>query len=242
MKRRNGFTLIELLVVIAIIAILAAILFPVFSRAREKARLASCTSNLKQIGIAYHMYNQDYDETIVFGGDALSGYKQTDWRYWYDGLLMPYVKNEQVFFCPSFRFHKYPSYMINFIGYDPKSKAIPASSNNGNSGRNALKIVREAQASRPSEIILTFENTNNDDFQNGNSTSRLWDWPGYWNPRPWNYDWKKGNAQGIAEPGKHFGGHNNVFFDGHVRWSDDNAYMGRQMVMNENPEPGWQGW
>jgi len=59
---RVGFTLIELLVVIAIIAILAAILFPVFSRAREKARQASCTSNLKQIGLASDMYNNDYDE------------------------------------------------------------------------------------------------------------------------------------------------------------------------------------
>src|SRR6476661_4616633 len=62
--KANGFTLIELLVVIAIIAILAAILFPVFSRARENARRASCQSNLKQIGLAFHQYTQDYDERL----------------------------------------------------------------------------------------------------------------------------------------------------------------------------------
>ena len=64
MKRRSGFTLIELLVVIAIIAILAAILFPVFAQAREKARQITCASNLKQIATAMHMYSQDFDERI----------------------------------------------------------------------------------------------------------------------------------------------------------------------------------
>jgi len=63
MKKRQAFTLIELLVVIAIIAILAAILFPVFAQAREKARQATCLSNMKQMGLATRMYLQDYDET-----------------------------------------------------------------------------------------------------------------------------------------------------------------------------------
>ena len=65
MNRNRGFTLIELLVVIAIIAILAAILFPVFAQAREKARSATCQSNLRQMGLAWHMYFQDYDETTM---------------------------------------------------------------------------------------------------------------------------------------------------------------------------------
>jgi len=100
-KRRGGFTLIELLVVIAIIAILAAILFPVFARAREKARQASCSSNLKQIGTAFMMYVQDYDEVFcdtVMGRDAPDHPARTNaWT----SLLMPYVKNNQLFKCPS---------------------------------------------------------------------------------------------------------------------------------------------
>ena len=67
-KKISGFTLIELLVVIAIIAILAAILFPVFAQAREKARQAACVSNVKQISLAFTMYAQDYDETYVHAG------------------------------------------------------------------------------------------------------------------------------------------------------------------------------
>jgi prepilin-type N-terminal cleavage/methylation domain-containing protein/prepilin-type processing-associated H-X9-DG protein len=87
---RKGFTLIELLVVIAIIAILAAILFPVFAQAREKARQTSCLSNLNQIGLAYQQYTQDYDEmTVTFGN-------HNDW--W--APLWPYTKSYAVFLCP----------------------------------------------------------------------------------------------------------------------------------------------
>ncbi len=101
---KRGFTLIELLVVIAIIAILASILFPVFSRAREKARQASCQSNLKQIGLAAAMYSQDYDETCVSNyaeTDGTDGFTGTDfsWRI----KLLPYIRNVQIFQCPSYR-------------------------------------------------------------------------------------------------------------------------------------------
>lgn len=245
MRHRHAFTLIELLVVIAIIAILAAILFPVFAQAREKSRAASCASNLKQIGIAYQMYAQDHDEAIVPGANHNARYKETDPRCWWYGLLEPYVKNEGVFRCPSFAFKQYPSYLLSFVGHASWSQAIPASSNNGiKDGKDkiGIKTVTLSQAARPSEIILTYEDTNNDLFRGGKSTWAVWNWPDYWNPRPWNYDWKKGNSQGSPYPGKHFGGHNNVYFDGHVKWSDDYAYQGRQQVMNEAPAPAWQGW
>ncbi|HSV73273.1 MAG TPA: prepilin-type N-terminal cleavage/methylation domain-containing protein [Chthonomonadales bacterium] len=92
--RRPGFTLIELLVVIAIIAILAAILFPVFAQARAKARSVSCLSNLKQLGTAQMMYVQDYDETFAFGLDS----------NWHDSWALtsqPYIRNTGIIRCPN---------------------------------------------------------------------------------------------------------------------------------------------
>jgi prepilin-type N-terminal cleavage/methylation domain-containing protein/prepilin-type processing-associated H-X9-DG protein len=98
-KRSSGFTLIELLVVIAIIAILAAILFPVFAQAREKARATSCLSNMKQIMTGVKMYTQDYDEQsphdiyhVLNPGNV--------WHSWME-MVIPYVKNEQIWLCPS---------------------------------------------------------------------------------------------------------------------------------------------
>ncbi|BDI33637.1 hypothetical protein CCAX7_56880 [Capsulimonas corticalis] len=95
--RSQGFTLIELLVVIAIIAILAAILFPVFAKAREKARQTSCASNLKQIGLAMTQYVQDNDETFPFGGTTMIEGHQVNMFYG----LYPYTKSVAVFACPS---------------------------------------------------------------------------------------------------------------------------------------------
>jgi prepilin-type N-terminal cleavage/methylation domain-containing protein/prepilin-type processing-associated H-X9-DG protein len=94
-QRRRAFTLIELLVVIAIIAILAAILFPVFAQAREKARQATCASNLKQLGFAVNMYQQDYDSTYP-NYQCRCGWLWTT-------QIHPYVKNDGVFKCPSAR-------------------------------------------------------------------------------------------------------------------------------------------
>lgn len=95
---RRTFTLIELLVVIAIIAILAAILFPVFAQAREKARAASCLSNQKQIATGLLMYTQDYDEMLLMGmwGGSASG-TLCSWP----AMIQPYIKSTQVFQCPS---------------------------------------------------------------------------------------------------------------------------------------------
>ncbi len=101
--RRRAFTLIELLVVIAIIAILAAILFPVFAKAREKARAASCLSNVKQLGLAVMQYNSDYDGTFPIsyqdaaGGPGSAAQIPLTWP----NRIQAYIKNNQLFACPS---------------------------------------------------------------------------------------------------------------------------------------------
>ncbi len=126
--KRKGFTLIELLVVIAIIAILAAILFPVFAKAREKARQSACSSNLKQIGLGLMQYAQDYDETMPFlwraaaatdtGATQCSdGVYRTNWIT----SVYPYVKNNQVFECPSGNMQ---CCLLIKRGYNPNGFAI----------------------------------------------------------------------------------------------------------------------
>ena len=92
----EGFTLIELLVVIAIIAILAAILFPIFAQAREKARQTACASNMRQMSIAVYIYTQDFDERLPLAATATA----TSFLNWHD-LVGPYVKNIQIWICPS---------------------------------------------------------------------------------------------------------------------------------------------
>lgn len=113
MRGRGGFTLIELLVVIAIIAVLAALLFPVFSRARAKARSAQCVSNLKQLGLAIEMYAADYDERYPFAVDAPDSYCPQIWSVYPEwqaliplmprlkDTLQPYVRSYELFHCPA---------------------------------------------------------------------------------------------------------------------------------------------
>jgi prepilin-type N-terminal cleavage/methylation domain-containing protein/prepilin-type processing-associated H-X9-DG protein len=99
MKTRAGFTLIELLTVIAILGILASILFPVFSRARENARRASCQSNLKQIGLGVMQYVQDHDGNYPFASNY--GVASEDPQRLWTALVHPYIRSDQVYLCPS---------------------------------------------------------------------------------------------------------------------------------------------
>ncbi len=152
-NRRKGFTLIELLVVIAIIAILAAILFPVFARARENARRASCQSNLKQLGLGIMMYTQDYDEKYP------PTYTDTPRAIWYT-TTWPYVKSSQVFQCPSdssvtgasFSYlammsptNFVVSYGYNYLlGGDPTSSANPPRSQASDASPSTLVMLSDA--------------------------------------------------------------------------------------------------
>jgi prepilin-type N-terminal cleavage/methylation domain-containing protein len=135
MDTRKGFTLIELLVVIAIIAILAAILFPVFAKVREKARQTSCLSNEKQLGLGFAQYTQDNDETMPY--DTSGGYyDEQGWA----GQIYPYVKSAGVFVCPDDP-NKHTGY--NEISYGM----------NGNLMAADPSLIYETQPSKPGSVL-----------------------------------------------------------------------------------------
>ena len=118
--RNYAFTLIELLVVIAIIAILAAILFPVFAQAREKARQTTCTSNLKQLGLAFTQYIQDYDERLPANDDGGCGTGSAGDGFGWSGKIYPYVKSSGVYTCPD------DTTPVATAGYIPLSYGYPS--------------------------------------------------------------------------------------------------------------------
>ena len=141
---RKAFTLIELLVVIAIIAILAAILFPVFAQAREKARAISCLSNMKQLSLGILQYNQDYDEKYIAGANRFG--KGSGWA----GQMYQYVKSTGVFRCPD----DATSLPGTNVSYGLNSQFSPY--NQSGSGSSGINL---AQLSAPASSILLFEVT-----------------------------------------------------------------------------------
>lgn len=187
---QRAFTLIELLVVIAIIAILAAILFPVFARARENARKSTCQSNLKQLALGARMYAQDYDEMFQIGWGG-GGAKQW-WYAWY-----PYVKNGQVYRCPS-----QPS-VSNQNGYGMSIQLTYATGCESN-WPNSYGGVMEVNVKAHSEAILIGEYV-------GHRTCPPWhamQYHNYYNNVAWPH----------SRITLHMDGANYAFFDGHVKW------------------------
>lgn len=162
--KRRAFTLIELLVVIAIIAILSAILFPVFARARDNARRTRCISNLKQIGIATLAYVQDYDAKFP---PSFNNYPVV--RKWMD-LIYPYVKSEQLFDCPNapssanYKFataNQYGSYAINSMYITGPTYFSPASYTCWNSPTSCSagpRTTSEAQITSPATTVWVMDN------------------------------------------------------------------------------------
>ncbi len=204
MRQHKGFTLIELLVVIAIIAILAAILFPVFARAREKARQTSCLSNLKQLGLADLMYAQDYDEHYV---KYYRYVHYPDQLAWWCHMLYPYVKNTQIFECPSGGFSygynsRLPagapalgtiSYALPNIHQDINHNDIPQLPG------EKMAVVRE-----PASTIMICDSTGHEIFTDGSQDYHLIDII------------DGGSLCKVAL--RHNEGFNACFADGHAKW------------------------
>lgn len=202
MMKRHGFTLIELLVVIAVIVILAAILFPVFSQAREKARGVACLSNMRQVGMAATMYMDDWNGRLYFHH---AGQQEITWA----GRLLPYARNAQIYTCPSdattavtdpvTREVLRPSYLINAFfthnhppGSSPEVE-VPVNQYMRDDGR----IIS------PSETILFCESGikipghNQDDYDAWNGLSTV---------------------EPLFNVTRHTGGAHYGFADGHAAW------------------------
>lgn len=217
-ERQRAFTLIELLVVIAIISILAAILFPVFARARESARRASCMSNMKQIGLAIMMYTQDYDEMLV-------SYKYPPYvhgdpgGYGWQAALFPYVNSSQLWICPSASKFEACNGAHSPLYFTKDSLGSGSYGYNyaflGNYSRpdgthNILEDVSLAEVEKPSETVMSAE-----------ITAAMGSGPAYY-PTSWDNAAPSscGPSATLGDQNAkwHFDGTNIVFVDGHVKW------------------------
>jgi prepilin-type N-terminal cleavage/methylation domain-containing protein/prepilin-type processing-associated H-X9-DG protein len=211
-RARRGFTLIELLVVIAIIAILAAILFPVFAQARESARQTSCTSNVKQLTLGWSMYAQDYDEMVVpystNGGSTGAAFR---WNW----LIQPYAKNIQILRCPSLSARE--GYAYNFIlggnGRALASFPIPAQSPVFADANGNNDLPAGWNPGTPYQALAFIIPTgSNGARHDGRRLTRPATDPQL-PPDGW-----QGNNQGRIDADRHKDGAVYGFADGHVKW------------------------
>lgn len=221
--KSQGFTLIELLVVIAIIAILAAILFPVFAQARAKARQTACLNNQKQFGLALLQYIQDYDETLPWGFN--NSVLDPDVRRRWHGLIITYTKNAALRECPSFA----PT---------PNTTVVPKIANSYGVSLDFFAqgtdpaVKSMADLKNVAGTIAFCDSAQMDDSADPNNPS-LWkeindaDWNVSFPTRASNNtlptDW---NGNKRRPSNRHNGGLNCAFFDGHAKWSKLDALVG----------------
>lgn len=204
-----GFTLIELLVVIAIIAILAAILFPVFARARENARRSSCQRNLKQLGLGMLQYTQDFDEKH-FTCSTLTGSHCPGWA----GATYPYVKSKDVYKCPSDKSANGPSQVSYSENFN-----IPENSALSKYTAPAKTVVLFESTGYTVDVSATSPVETTSCNSNGNGGSRSSYATGHIDNNYWSFH--NGSGQDSTAEGRHFSGADYLMADGHVKW-----YMG----------------
>ncbi len=209
---RKGFTLIELLVVIAIIAILAAILFPVFARAREKARQTSCLSNMKQLGLATMMYVQDCDEMYPTRWKCCAGLQ---WPLAWPWVLEPYIMSRQIYICPTELGHPWYGQGTGYADWwtgVPAEFVFPEPISYGMNDRLNF-FVSLGKVTRPAEKYMFLEST---EYQPRSFLCDPWAaCAGYATECAFDY------ALGV----RHNGGMNVTFCDGHAKWLHKTALL-----------------
>jgi len=242
-KGIRGFTLIELLVVVAIIAVLAAILFPVFARARENARRASCMSNLKQIGLGMMMYVQDNDEryptygysashipgvvapTATYGGDW---YPSPSTNWFWQNMIYPYVKSIQVFICPSSP-NAGAAYKAPTGNYGPYSGQYGANTDlfpNGGYGGSGLS---EAVVVNPANTYAIMDAS----FYTASATTGpVASGSNYYTPGACQLFPTSTMTANDCWNGRHFNGVNVAFADGHVKWLSTKTVVAEEQKSN----------
>jgi prepilin-type N-terminal cleavage/methylation domain-containing protein/prepilin-type processing-associated H-X9-DG protein len=228
----QAFTLIELLVVVAIIAILAGILFPVFATAREKARQTSCLSNSRQIGNAIMLYVQDYDETLpLFYDEAGSGPANGNPQGYWHNLLSPYIKNYQIFLCPSTKSEL--ERRLDTGEGTPEERLELRHRGSGSYGWNYWYLgvygsMSLAQVTSPSETIAVAE------IKRTRHAGALYPAPNCIGGTG-NYRWEAiSEADRILYwdqfADRHSGGNNLTFIDGHAKWYKKSAVEGQPEI------------
>jgi prepilin-type N-terminal cleavage/methylation domain-containing protein/prepilin-type processing-associated H-X9-DG protein len=256
-RDRRGFTLIELLVVIAIIAILAAILFPVFAQAREKARQSSCLSNMKQIGIALMQYMQDYDELtpadtrlpVPASGPAVPPTTQITWSI---ALTQPYLKNVGVLKCPSDGAPQLRS--DGLLGARPATDtgasyvltaSTPTGTQGGDAAGDAWGIARwnglsQAEISAPADTIAIAEQ-HTPTILGGNARQTLYWWGRYITAQGATGANTSGLKADCMVADRHSGGGNFIFADSHARFFPRGVVSRNANASDCSPRPNLTG-